>query len=400
MSNLLQKLNMGHVPVVRLPKPPPVPAAVRAVLSQSTLDKALAILFGRFVPFQSLTAARRDEIMTYPQHFANGDTNPLWLSARENLATGSRLAAMIGWSPFGNEESTLMDMLWRKFKGNVATRWGTEHESDAQNATEAYYQSLNGFPNPACVHEIQVSAVVKEVGLVRSIAFPFAGMSPDGILIREFKDTRTCAIRVQRQLLEFKCPYKRRDLNDYWPAFDLYDKARVPHVPGSPVNSLQQPVPQYYYTQLMWGGLIMGHHTLRSILANPVVPTPHLNAFMGQCDTLPTMCGANLIDTEHPILFIVWAPCAHICHTIDTPECYHEEPAACSKWIRTRHGAIQLTEVEYNPAFATWMTEAVYDFWRNKYMPPFVKKAHGVLLRGELDVPVSLHSDSENEDAD
>jgi len=33
-------------------------------------------------------------------------------------------------------------------------------------------------------------------------------------------------------------------------------------------------------------------------------------------------------------------------------------------------------------------------------MPRFVKKAHGVLLRGELDVPVSLHSDSENEDAD
>lgn len=398
MSSLLKNLNMEHVKVHKHVKPP---KEVRAEVTEETLEAMLQqILSDRFVPFQSVTPEQRDEIITFEQHFADGGTNPKWLNARMDLATGSRLAGMVGWSPYETVISTLMNMLWRKFRGNAATRWGTEHEPDAQNTTEAYFQSLNGSPNPVNPKEIQTSAVVKEVGLVRSVAFPFGGMSPDGILIREFKHVDTGDVRVQRQLLEFKCPYKRRGLNDHWPGYDLYEKKRVPHVPGTPLNTKKQPVPQYYYTQLMWGGLIMGHHHVQSIIHNPNVDAAQLRAFMSQCPDakLNGMCGANMIDVEHPILFIVWAPCADITSEIDVPECYVEDQEAGSKFIRTRHGAIQLTEVEYNHDFTTWMLETVFDFWRNKYMPRLVKKNAGVLLRGELDVPETLSDSGEEEE--
>ena len=405
-SALLRNLNIDPKQVIRIPKKI---EPKRAQKTKQELEELLQqTLATKFVPFESLTLARRNEIMTYEQHFANGTTNPLWLLAREYLMTGSKLAGIIGWSPFDrNEIQVLMKLLWIAFRGNPATRWGTEHESDAQNATEQYYKSLNGLPNPKNSKEIQISAVVTEVGLVRSIAFPFAGMSPDGILTRQFKHVDTGEIRTQRQLLEFKCPYKRRNIVDHWPGYDLYDRYRTPNIPGTEPNQLKQPLPQYYYPQLMWGGLILGSHTLGSLLQNPNVPASkmleyveHAPRFGGSLSPvdLATPTGTNLIDTDHPILFIVWANCAHITHEVSEPEVYHEDVGARTKWIRTSSGAIQLTEVDYNHDFATWMLETIYGFWRYKYMPRVIKKEAGVLLKGELDTPVDLESEEEEEE--
>lgn len=398
MSSLLAKLGLGNVKVIRLPKviaPPPVP---RATTSEAELTATLdRILKERFVPFKSVTAAVRDEITTYEQHFADGRTNPKWLAARQNLATGSRLAGMVGLSHYERVDSTLMSMLWSTFRGNVATRWGSEHEIDAQESTRVYYESLNGEPNPVDPDEVQIDARIQELGMVRSIAFPFAGMSPDGVLVRSFKNTVTGAVRVQKQLLEFKCPYKRHTLNDHWPAYDLYAKERAPHVPGQPPSSIKRPVPNHYLTQLTWGGFIMGSHTTESILSRPNVPTPKLNEYMATCDAVEPTCGAGLVDTNYPILFIVWCPCQRLKNAIDVPECYYEDQEARSKFIRTCHGGIQLTEVDYDPDFASWLVEEVFDFWRFKYMPRLIKKNAGVLLKGELDVPCTI-SDSEEED--
>jgi hypothetical protein len=401
-SSLLANLNMGHLKIKALPKKPPPPVVIRAKMDQAKVNATLArILADRFVPFKSLTKARRDEIITYDQHFSDGRTNPLWLDARKDLATGSRLAGMIGWSPYEDEISTLMNMLWRTFKGNRATRWGTDNEPNAQSATESYFLSLNGTVNPANPKEIQVSSDIQEVGLVRSIAFPFSGMSPDGILTRTFRHEDTGEVRTQRQLLEFKCPFRHANLNDHWPAYDLYKKQAVPHTPGTTPSRVKLPLPQYYYTQLMWGGLIMGNHAMSSILENATVETPQLNKFMDQCDalSLPTRCGADLIQSEHPILFIVWVPCQRLKNEIHTPECYHTDLTNGSRFVRTRHGAFQLTEVDYNHEFAVWMMEKVYNFWRFKYMSRMVKKNLGILLKGELDVPHTI-SDSEDEEAE
>lgn len=403
MSSFLANLNIDPADIKPLPEHLRPKKVERKVVSPAKLSQRLKqILKDRFQPYETITTLIRDTIMAFEQHFEGGGTNPKWLEARMDLITGSILAGIVGWSPFSDQTRTIMEKLWRSFTGNVATRYGTENESNANSATEVYYESLNGTVNPVNADEIQVSATVREVGLVRSVAFVFAGMSPDGILTREYKNTKTGAIRVQRQLLEFKCPYKRRNLTDHWPAYDLYDKYPVPHVPGTKPNRFKQPIPQYYYTQLMWGGLIMGNHALAPMLAkSPKLAefmAPHLSKAiqLSDGDTLDDVrCGEDLIDTDHPILFIVWAPCTDLCKEIDTPEVYFTEPEACTQFIRTKFGAIQLTEVAYNHDFATWMVEEVFDFWLNMYMPRMVLKEQGVLLNGELDVPLNLDSEDE-----
>ena len=389
MSRLLENLNMDQTQVVLLPEPA---KPVRQIVSPEALEARLAaILYERFRPFVSMTPALRDIIMSFAQHFENGDTNPDWLKARLDLMTGSILAGIIDWSPYSSPMNVIMQKLWRKFKGNAATRFGTFNEPNAQAATDDYYQSLNGTANPCNPNEIQVSSHIKEVGLVRSCSFVFAGMSPDGILVRTFRNLKTGVTRTQRQLLEFKCPYRHRDLTNHWPAYDLYKKEFLPHIRGQKPGTLKQPVCQYYVPQLLMGGLIMGKHRLQPILDK----SPKLAAFMtphlGKAAS--PFCGEDLIDTDHPILFIVWASCEDVRGKIVDPEVYYTDEAARSKFIRTKHGVIQHTEVAYDHDFATWMIEEVFDFWRNLYMPRMVKKDMGVLLENELDVPSDLEDD-------
>lgn len=403
MSALLRNLNLDPARLKPLPRHLKPKKKERAAVDQETLNKRLQeILKQRFVPYETITTLIRDTIISFEQHFADGETNPKWLHARLDVMTGSILAGIVGWSPWSDQIRTLMEKLWRKFRGNAATQYGTDNEPNAQNATEAYYKSLNGTVNPYNADEIQISASIHEVGLVRSIAFVFAGMSPDGILTRTYRNTKTNELRTQRQLLEFKCPYKRRGVTDHWPAYDLYDKYPIPNVPGQKPSNQEIPVCQYYYTQLMWGGLLMGRHRLKPILDKcPEMAKfmePHLdNAIAQSCgETLDdAMCGEDLIDAEHPILFIVWVPCTDVRGQIDVPEVYAEHAPSNSRHVRTKFGAIQITDVEYNHDFAVWMLEEVYKFWRFKYMPRMVMKEMGVLLQNELDVPVDLESTDE-----
>lgn len=389
MSTLLENLNMDHTEFAPLPEPE---KPVRANITPETLAARLAdILRERFQPFVSMTPQLRDTIMSFAQHFENGDTNPDWLNARLDIMTGSILAGIIDWSPYSSPMNVLMDKLWRKFRGNAATRFGTFNEQNAQAATDDYYQSLNGTVNPCNPDELQVSSHIKEVGLVRSTTFVFAGMSPDGILIRTFRNMKTGATRTQRQLLEFKCPYRHRNLVDHWPAYDLYKKEFLPHIRGGKPSTIKQPVCQYYVPQLVMGGLVMGKHRMRPLLDK----CPKLAAFMEpHLEKAPSpFCGEDLIDTDHPLLFIVWASCEDVRDNIADPEVYHTDDAARSKFVRTKHGVIQHTEVAYDHAFATWMLEEVFDFWRNMYMPRMVQKELGVLLENELDVPSDLEED-------
>lgn len=372
------------------PPPPPVAMKIpRKIVSQRTLDDTLTqLLYNRFRPFLSVSHRLVQEITREPQHFAGGRTNPKWIRHRQDLATGSRLAGMIGWSPYETPISTLENMLWRKFKGNVMTQFGTHNEPCAEKATLEYFTSLNGQVNPCNAKEIQVSADVQELGLVRSRAFPFAGMSPDGVLVRTYKNVETGECRTQRQLLEFKCPYRHRNLTDHWPAYNLYKAEHIPNVPGQSIGAVKIPVPQYYYTQLMWGGLLLGSHKLAPILANK-----HIDQMRGYMETggpLEETCGENFVDTDHPILFIVWASSSDLQNEVQVPECYHTVPEQNTCFVRTQQGAFQMTEVAYNPEFATWMLEEVYKFWRFQYLPRIIQKRMGVLLEGELDVPMEL----------
>lgn len=396
-SSFLSSLGFKQPPPEKCVLPPKPPPAQRSKMSKAQIERALRhLLHTKFRPFLSVTPQLVQEIMIEPQHFGDGKTNMKWIFHRSHLATGSRLAGMIGWSPYETVTSTLENMLWRKFKGNVMTQFGTHNEPNAEKTTIDYFKSLNGQPNPKNPDEIQLTALVREVGLVRSRAFPFAGMSPDGILIRTFRNTKTNKIRTQRQLLEFKCPYKHRNLTNHWPAYNLYKAEHIPNVPGVSPTSTKIPVPQYYYTQLMWGALLMGLHNTQDILQSTGMEK--VREFMETGAELEEVCGENLIDVEHPILFIVWTNVNELKHTVKMPDCYHSVPEQHTSFVRTDNGAIQITEVDYNREFTMWMLSAIFEFWRYQYLPRAIMKQKKVLLHGELDVPLDLEDDEEEEE--
>ena len=94
--------------------------------------------------------------MNLVQHFADGTTNPDWLLERIDLMTGSILALILGWSPFGDQHRALSNKLWNDFKGNRATEYGTLNEPNALLCTETYFTSLNGTQNPNNKDEINL----------------------------------------------------------------------------------------------------------------------------------------------------------------------------------------------------------------------------------------------------
>ena len=68
--------------------------------------------------------------------------SPEWFEARKGKITGSRIAGILGVSPFQTPDSVMREMVreWHglppEFTGNIATRWGEDHEDDARRSYE------------------------------------------------------------------------------------------------------------------------------------------------------------------------------------------------------------------------------------------------------------------------
>ena len=109
----------------------------------------------------------------------------LWHKARTGKITGSRIAVMLCLSPFKTRKNLMRDMvrqhhgLHAEFKGNIATQWGTVHESQACSE----YEGVSGN-------------IVKHEGIVKHPTVPFITYSPDGW----FDDS----------LIEIKCPFNQK----------------------------------------------------------------------------------------------------------------------------------------------------------------------------------------------
>lgn len=126
-----------------------------------------------------------------------------WLDSRVGRITSSNFGAAVGLNKFTSPRALLKQMLWGEFKGNVATRWGSEHEDVAREEYMALKRAELPFQfgdADDCVVDIQV----EECGLVINPERAWMGNSPDGIitLVRQSGAT-------ERGLLEIKCPYKK-----------------------------------------------------------------------------------------------------------------------------------------------------------------------------------------------
>lgn len=198
------------------------------------------------------------------QHLATGEVNELWIRYRKGehggkRATGSIVANAFGWgyssikqlkAPYAWEDLMAIstatkhyarvasEMIKDIFTGNKYTRWGNDHEDDCEEAFAQYHACTIGEGSLK-------SFSIEHHGLCLNKQEPWAGMSPDGVLVETWADGT-----VTKNLLEYKCPYSKKNLdahatNLYGPMTDRF-------------GNVYSCTP-YYYCQVQWGmGLLHG----------------------------------------------------------------------------------------------------------------------------------------------
>jgi putative phage-type endonuclease len=140
-----------------------------------------------------LTQEKADAISQIPQ-----GSQP-WLDARKNRLTASNFGAAVGLNRYKSPNGLLKDMLWNTFKGNAATRWGSEHEDVARDAYIAKIQAeIDAGTSP------YTSIRVEETGLAVNPGRPWLGSSPDGVVHVTTPDGN-----AHKFLLEIKCPFRK-----------------------------------------------------------------------------------------------------------------------------------------------------------------------------------------------
>lgn len=113
--------------------------------------------------------------------------SPEWFDARKGRITGSMVGAILGLDPNTSRDEAMRRMvrayqgLPSEFTGNIATQWGTNHETEAREALE-YQMGVTVNPATFVVHP----------------TLPWLGASPDGYV-------------DNHALLEIKCPFGLRE---------------------------------------------------------------------------------------------------------------------------------------------------------------------------------------------
>lgn len=156
-----------------------------------------------------VTHNRAREIERIPQ-----GTTP-WLDSRKYRLTASNFGAAIGVNRYKSPNGLLKDMLWHSFKGNAATRWGSEHEDIARDAYIAVIQKqIDEGTSP------YKSIRVEETGLFINPETPWLGSSPDGIVHVTLRDGTE-----DKFLLEIKCPFRKQLYAN--PTVPIYYNAQI-----------------------------------------------------------------------------------------------------------------------------------------------------------------------------
>lgn len=122
---------------------------------------------------------------------------PEWFKARIGKVTGSNIGAILGCDPYRKPKDVLRTMVRShhgaesEFQGNIATRYGNQFESYAQ-----------------ADFELETGLSVEEVGLIVHPEHDWLAASPDGLTDDD-------------GVLEIKCPYGKRESNDFLSYIDL-----------------------------------------------------------------------------------------------------------------------------------------------------------------------------------
>jgi putative phage-type endonuclease len=125
-----------------------------------------------------------------------------WFEARRGKITASVIGGILGVSPYMTADDVAKrlvagmcpDLAHEAFAGNIATRWGQDHEDVANS----YFQAETGL-------------MTYRIGFLDHPSFPWLGASPDGFVLEG----------GGKIPIELKCPYNKKlfrmaDRLDYW----------------------------------------------------------------------------------------------------------------------------------------------------------------------------------------
>lgn len=171
------------------PEPEPEPEPAEAAAEPALEGASAREIFERYVKRTPEQCAVERAL---PQR------SPEWIRARKYTLTASKFADAAGWMGEGAQRRLALQMAGRAPRdfANAAMRYGTAHEPLAR---EAYLHWLRLRKEPYV--ELREAGLVRHPGEQSWIA-----ASPDGILVRD---------RLPDRLVEFKCPYYRRNAACY-----------------------------------------------------------------------------------------------------------------------------------------------------------------------------------------
>lgn len=199
-----QATEVPSAPVVKAPRPKPAVPVTR--------EEWLARLV--------VTPEQAARIVAYEQGTRE------WLDSRVGRVTSSNFGAAVGLNKHSSPRALLKQMLWGEFKGNAATRWGSEHEDLARDEYLAVKRVELPFTFGANQDDMVVAIDVEECGLVINPERAWMGNSPDGIITL----TRESGAQ-EKGLLEIKCPFGKKF---YRPdPVPIYYKAQVQGTMGN-----------------------------------------------------------------------------------------------------------------------------------------------------------------------
>lgn len=292
-----------------------------------------------------VTDAYQKLVQKLVQHHPDGRENELWKYHRKlwgfmQRMTGSCVAKTFGVAYFRETKfKFLRELLWYPFQSTEACLYGTKNEPRAQELFMRFQRTFIGEKTADGWELVDVSVHNFGCCVVRSK--PWLAMSPDGVLLKKYMgpDGRT---RTVRELVEYKCPWKRRNDTKVGHA-NLY--------PSHPVKKtdLTLPIPSSYYAQVQHGMRCMGVHEdyLTNLVAHFVVWSP-AHTKPGQ----PVFRARNYQDT--------------------------------STLFADEGGLLQHTVIPYNEPYATQLEAAATSFFFDDYLPVLYKKTQGELEVGEV----------------
>ena len=308
--------------------------------------------------------------------------NPEWLRSRlvkgfAKRLSGSSVGGIFGVNKYSSPTKSLSEFLWPSFRGNAACAYGNHHEPIVENMFTNWH--LNRVIDSELNHDgyrLKRTEILN-FGLCARRELPLFGYSPDGVLEEEWESVEDPSItKTVRTLLEYKCPYSRRNttIADIETRLgDLYPQNRIPH---SGYDGLTLPVPPSYYAQMQWGHRVLYDDVLHYERPEDCPPA----YFVVWCPAVHPLIQQRQEQQKDSSPYDSYRPDG--LSPLDFVE--FRNSSQNSTFVCSVEGTMQITRVRHDPVFCKKMQETCERWWKEEYVPVLYDKLSGKIKHGEI----------------